>query len=122
MIGFVIKRAELNRKKIEDKSRNAKLAAQKQLDQDVLKDSNFYIPARYWILRDSGIRASQIGKGRIIWDTPYARRLYYNPQYNFSKDKNPNAQGLWFEAAKANKRNEWLRHAEENYARFFNGK
>lgn len=29
-------------------------------------------------------------------DAPYARRLYYHPEYNFRKDKNPNAQGLWF--------------------------
>lgn len=25
----------------------------------------------------------------------YARRLYYHPEYNFSKKENPNAQGYW---------------------------
>lgn len=25
----------------------------------------------------------------------YARRLYYHPEYNFRKDKNPNAQAYW---------------------------
>lgn len=34
----------------------------------------------------------------IIFDTPYARRLYWNPQYNFRKDKNINAQGKWMQA------------------------
>lgn len=30
-----------------------------------------------------------------IGDTPYARRLYFHPEYNFQKGNNPNAQGLW---------------------------
>lgn len=29
--------------------------------------------------------------------TPYARRLYFHPEYNFQKDENPNAKGHWFE-------------------------
>lgn len=33
----------------------------------------------------------------IVHNTPYARRLYFNPQFNFRKDKNPNAQGKWWE-------------------------
>lgn len=28
---------------------------------------------------------------------PYPRRLYYHPEYNFRKDKNSKAGGLWFE-------------------------
>jgi hypothetical protein len=36
-------------------------------------------------------------KVSIISDTPYARRLYFHPEYNFRKDKNPNAGGMWFE-------------------------
>lgn len=34
---------------------------------------------------------------RIVFDTPYARRMYWHPEYNFRKDKNPNAQGKWME-------------------------
>ena len=37
------------------------------------------------------------GEVRVVTDTPYARRMYYHPEYNFQKDKNPNAGGLWFE-------------------------
>lgn len=33
----------------------------------------------------------------IVFDTPYARRLYWHPEYNFRKDKNPNAQGKWMQ-------------------------
>lgn len=39
---------------------------------------------------------SNIGRVSITVDTPYARRLYYHPEYNFKTDKNPNAQGHWF--------------------------
>lgn len=39
----------------------------------------------------------KIPKVSLVFDTPYARRLYWNPQFNFRKDKNPNAQGLWMQ-------------------------
>lgn len=35
----------------------------------------------------------------IVVDTPYAARLHEHPEYNFSKDSNPNAQGKWVESA-----------------------
>ena len=34
---------------------------------------------------------------RVVSEAPYARRLYYHPEYNFKKDKNANAGGMWFE-------------------------
>jgi hypothetical protein len=33
----------------------------------------------------------------VGFNTPYARRLYYHPEYNFRTDKNPNAQGRWMD-------------------------
>lgn len=33
----------------------------------------------------------------IVFDTPYARRLYWHPEYSFRTDKNENAQGLWMQ-------------------------
>jgi hypothetical protein len=35
----------------------------------------------------------------IVYDTPYAARLHEHPEYDFSKDSNPNAQGKWLENA-----------------------
>lgn len=35
--------------------------------------------------------------GYIIFDTPYARKLYWHPEYNFRHDKNVNAQGKWMQ-------------------------
>ena len=36
------------------------------------------------------------GKVTLVSSTPYARRLYYHPEYNFQKDENPNAGGEWY--------------------------
>ena len=33
----------------------------------------------------------------ILYSGPQVRRLYYNPQFNFRTDRNPNAQGRWLD-------------------------
>jgi hypothetical protein len=85
------------------------------LDTQILKDSNYFIPKDTGNLEQSSLRASDIGGGLIQWDTPYARRLYYNPQYDFQKDENPNARGLWFEEAKARWAPDWERIAQHTF-------
>lgn len=40
---------------------------------------------------------SASGRVSLVHSTPYARRLYFHPEYNFSKTENPNAKGKWFE-------------------------
>lgn len=92
---------------LSDELKEAFQYGQYVLDNQVLKDSNYFIPMDIRDLEKSGILHSKLGKGKITWKTPYAARLYYNPQYNFSKDMNPNAQGLWFEAAKARFVSNW---------------
>ncbi len=56
------------------------------------------------------VDTSQSAKGTVtlVHSTPYARRLYFHPEYNFKHDAwespdgkthqgNPNAKGKWFE-------------------------
>lgn len=40
---------------------------------------------------------SKQGKVSLNTSTPYARRMYFHPEYNFSKEENPNARGNWYE-------------------------
>lgn len=40
---------------------------------------------------------SKNGTVSLVSQTPYARRMYFHPEYNFRTDKNPNAQGKWLE-------------------------
>ncbi len=41
---------------------------------------------------------SNVEKGHVdlVSSTPYARRLYYHPEYRFDKTENPNAGAGWF--------------------------
>lgn len=40
---------------------------------------------------------AQRGISRIISEGPYARRLYFHPEYNFQTAENQNAKGRWLE-------------------------
>ena len=40
---------------------------------------------------------SRSGKVTLVHSEPYARRLYFHPEYHFQKGENPNAKGEWFE-------------------------
>ena len=37
------------------------------------------------------------GHASVVSDRPYARRLYYHPEYHFDKSENPNAGGRWLD-------------------------
>lgn len=40
---------------------------------------------------------SKYGKVSIVSSTPYARRLYFHPEYHFQTEENPHARGKWYE-------------------------
>lgn len=63
-------------------------------------------------LERSVIISSRPGEGEIIWNTPYAQRLYYGETFNFDKSQNPNAGPFWFERAKAAHLSDWERLAQ----------
>lgn len=55
------------------------------------------VPKNTGELERSGFVVVSKSKYQIVYDTPYARRLYWHPEYKFRKDKNPNAGGLWMQ-------------------------
>ena len=59
---------------------------------------------------------SQSGTVTIVHQTPYARRLYYHPEYNFRTVENANAQGKWFEPWIDGDKKDFCQKA---YAKFF---
>lgn len=83
--------------------------AQKYLDNEVLKDSAPYVPMRTGNLMNSGITGTQIGSGKVVYNAPYAKAMYYGKSLNFSKDKHPQACAQWFEKAKAAKKEDWIK-------------
>ena len=40
---------------------------------------------------------SKSGKVTLVSSTPYARKMYFHPEYHFRKEENPNAKGKWYE-------------------------
>lgn len=61
---------------------------------------------------------SRSGQGEVtlIHSTPYARRLYFHPEYKFNKTNNPNARGEWFEPWISGKHKDF---ADKAYAQIY---
>lgn len=70
------------------------------------------------------------GKTELVFEGPYARRLYYHPEYNFNREVyidnkgvkhegNPHAKGKWMEdwAKGGKKEKDIVRAFKENYRR-----
>lgn len=88
--------------------------AQFALDQQVLKDTNFYVPKDSGQLEASAIKGTRLGSGKIIYNEPYAAYQFYTDN-NKSKDQNPNASTEWFEVAKSKNVKKWDRIAQKGY-------
>ena len=59
------------------------------------------------------------GKVSIVSDTPYARRMYFHPEYNFYTGHNSKAGGKWFEPyILGNKKT----YAKRTFAKIMKGK
>lgn len=71
--------------------------------------------------RDTFVDDTDKNKGevRVVTSNPYARRLYFHPEYNFSKDKNPNAGGLWFNPYVDGNKKDFV---PKTFAKFMKGK
>lgn len=105
-------RAKVDTKRIAPKVRRATKRAQGILTQQVVKDSNLYTPEDTGNLINSSLRSSDFEGGKAVWNTPYARRLYYGTSFKFSDDKNPRAQAKWVEKAKSVHSKKWARVAK----------
>ena len=82
---------------------NARNKALEQTTEAILSDikTSAVVPKDSGELERSGfVDLSKLDDGiaSIIFDTPYARRLYWHPEYNFRQDKNINAQGKWMQS------------------------
>lgn len=49
------------------------------------------------------------GRVKLVYDTPYSRRLYWHPEYSFRQDKNPQARGRWLD--------EWITGGKSDFAK-----
>jgi hypothetical protein len=64
----------------------AAAAAQKELSKTALEDCNRFCKLDTGELRASSYRASDLLRGRLIWNTRYARHAYYLGEADRSKN------------------------------------
>ena len=83
---------------------------QKFIDSEVIRLSDPYVPFRTGMLKSSAIAATVIGSGMVVWNTPYARKMFYNPQFNFNGA--PMRGAYWAERMAADRLDEIVRGAE----------
>lgn len=76
------------------------------LSSQILGDSNRYVRADKWNLRDSSIAKSVPKDGLLVWDTPYAKRVYYTGTP--SHDENPYAELMWVHVARERHSKDWI--------------
>ena len=75
--------------------------AQKYLDQEVIRTCAPYVPLDTGTLERSGKMSSDIGSGTVTWNTPYAKKQYY-------EGKSKGLRGArWFDRAKADQAEDW---------------
>ncbi|MGN1114318.1 MAG: minor capsid protein [Oscillospiraceae bacterium] len=75
---------------------------QKYIDSEVLRCSDAYVPFLTGRLKQSGITSTVVGSGMVHYNTPYARKNYYQNAGNGIQGTNQNGiRGrLWFERMK----------------------
>ena len=83
---------------------------QRHIDSEVLRTCDPYVPKRSSDLKKSGTRSTVIGSGEVSYDTPYARKQYYE---NAGRGTDGTAKGglrgkLFFERAMIDHKDEIL--------------
>lgn len=77
----------------------------------VLQDCNKYCKEDTGMLVISSYTHSKLDEGKLIWQTPYAARQYYEIR-TAHKDVNPLASWRWCEVAKTNHLDRWNEQAQ----------
>jgi hypothetical protein len=108
MAGVII---DFNKNAIGAKLKKAADKSVAPLMEQVLKDSNYFCRQDQSALIASSQIASRPAEGVLIWDTPYAKRVYYTGTP--SKDVNQNASLMWFHKAQNQFGNQWQALAQK---------
>jgi hypothetical protein len=93
---------------IGDKIEKAWKKALPKVVDEILKDVSPYVKKDHGALQASGFDHSVPREGKLVWETPYARRQYWEIQ-TAVKGENPKATWRWFEVAKAERMSIWER-------------
>lgn len=97
---------KLNFGAIKQLSKNAQIALEQTTDALLSEEKNAEVmPFKTGNLQNENTFAdythSDKGQTSIVSDTPYARRLYFHPEFNFNREENISAGALWHRYWKA---------------------
>lgn len=79
-----------------------------EVSEEILADCNEYCKEDTHALIDSSIIHSQPKKGLLIWQTPYAKRQYWEIKTSLA----PGRTWKWCETAKRKRKSLWAKSAE----------
>ena len=81
------------------------------LTEEILNDTNDFVKFDTGALMASSYIHTDFKHGKLIWQTPYARRQYWEIKTAVT-DINPRATWRWFEAAKRTHSAKWQMQAQ----------
>ena len=108
---------QINERMIQEKVSNAAEKAMWAISEEVMADCNEFVKVDTHVLQHSSMTHSEPGKGVITWDTPYAKRQYWEIK-TAHKQPNPNATWKWCEAAKKKHLKKWTESAKKAFKMF----
>lgn len=79
------------------------------LSGQILQDCNEFCKEDQHTLIDSSIASSILAEGKLVWDTAYAKRQYWEIKTSLT----PGRTWKWCEAAKRKYKHRWERQAEK---------
>lgn len=108
-------------KNIDSKAKQSLVMTADALKSDVIQSQTMPFDTGEMQNRSTFVDDSNISKGeaRVVTSTPYARKMYFHPEYNFQKDKNPHAGGLWFDPYVSGNKKDFV---PKTFAKFMKGK
>ena len=104
-------RVNISKHAIEAKVQGAWNKGLALLTEEIKNDCNQYVKVDSHSLEQSADIHSRPELGLIIWQTPYARRQYWEIRTAYT-DENPNATWKWCEVAKQRHKEQWSKQAQ----------
>jgi hypothetical protein len=78
------------------------------LSAQILEDCNQYVKVDQHTMESSSYSASDLRNGKLVWDTPYAKRQYWEIKTSLT----PGRTWKWCETAKRKHKADWQKLAE----------
>lgn len=86
--------------------------------EQALADCNYFARRDQGQLIQSSETASDLKNGNLVWDTPYAKKVYYTGTP--SHDENPNASLMWCQKAYDTFGKDWNEMAQISFSEGMN--